>query len=77
MRSPQKQKLVATLPLSCLLLETDSPALGPNKNEDNQPSNAYISAQEIARLKNMEAAEVVGEPILFSIENLTSQSLII
>lgn len=59
-RSSQKQKLVAALPLSNLLLETDSPALGPNKNEDNQPSNAYISAQEIARLKNIEVSEVVG-----------------
>ncbi|GAB5592918.1 hypothetical protein Unana1_07818 [Umbelopsis nana] len=58
-RSPQKQKLVASLPLSHLLLETDSPALGPNKDEDNQPSNVHISAMEIARIKNEQISEVI------------------
>ena len=58
-RSPQKQKLVSTLPLSHLLLETDSPALGPNKGEDNQPANAIIAAQEIARIKAIDVSEVV------------------
>lgn len=58
-RSPQKQKLVASLPLSHLLLETDSPALGPNKDEDNQPSNVHVSAMEIARIKNVQISEVV------------------
>ncbi|KAH8551202.1 hypothetical protein BGW37DRAFT_520770 [Umbelopsis sp. PMI_123] len=58
-RSPQKQKLVSSLPLSHLLLETDSPALGPNKGEDNQPSNAIIAAREIARLKGKDISEVI------------------
>ncbi|KAG2181607.1 hypothetical protein INT44_008422, partial [Umbelopsis vinacea] len=58
-RSPQKQKLVSSLPLSHLLLETDSPALGPTKGDDNQPANAIISAQEIARIKGIDVSEVV------------------
>lgn len=68
-RSPQKQKLVASLPLSNLLLETDSPALGPNKDEDNQPSNACISAEEIARIKGEHVSEVVRK------DNLTNAFL--
>ncbi|KAI8582919.1 hypothetical protein K450DRAFT_225449 [Umbelopsis ramanniana AG] len=58
-RSPQKQKLVSSLPLSHLLLETDSPALGPTKGDDNQPANAIISAQEIARIKDIDVSEVI------------------
>ncbi|RUS32331.1 hypothetical protein BC938DRAFT_475715 [Jimgerdemannia flammicorona] len=59
-RSPQKQSLVAALPLSHLLLETDSPALGPEKGVDNEPANIVVSAREIARIKGVEFEEVVS-----------------
>ena len=59
-RSRQKQKLVKQLPLDCLLLETDSPVLGPEPRERNLPENVLISLQEIARIKEMEVAAVTG-----------------
>jgi TatD DNase family protein len=58
-RSRQKQKLVKRLPLSCLLVETDSPVLGPSSNERNEPANARISIKTIAELKGISEAEVI------------------
>jgi len=52
-RSRQKQKLVKQLPLSCLLVETDSPVLGPSPDERNEPANAVISLNAIAEIKNI------------------------
>jgi TatD DNase family protein len=50
------------LPLSCLLVETDSPVLGPDPEKRNEPSNALISLEWIARIKKIsleEASEAV------------------
>lgn len=58
-RSPEKQALVAALPLSHLLLESDSPALGPEKGVDNEPANIALAAAEIARIKNVPLQQVV------------------
>lgn len=58
-RSRQKQKLVKQLPLSCLLVETDSPVLGPSAGERNEPANAVISLDAIAELKKVSQAEVI------------------
>ncbi|ORZ01687.1 putative deoxyribonuclease tatdn3 [Syncephalastrum racemosum] len=60
-RSPQKQNMVAALPLSHLLLESDAPALGPEKGVDNEPANIMISAQEIARIKQISVEQVIEE----------------
>ncbi|MBA7481001.1 MAG: hypothetical protein GH155_07760 [Spirochaeta sp.] len=38
-RSRQKQKLVRRLPVSCLLVESDSPVLGPTPEARNEPGN--------------------------------------
>jgi len=57
-RSPQKQKLVRRLPLSCLLLETDSPVLGPQPDERNEPANVALSLTAIAELKAISGDEV-------------------
>ncbi|MCY3927495.1 MAG: TatD family hydrolase [Acidobacteria bacterium] len=59
-RSPQKQKLVRRLPLSCLLLETDSPVLGPVRDQRNEPANVVVSLKAIAELKGLEEEAVAA-----------------
>lgn len=57
-RSRQKQKLVQRLPLSCLLLETDSPVLSPTPGERNEPANVRVALRTIAELKEVTETEV-------------------
>ena len=57
-RSPQKQKLVRHLPLERLLLESDSPVLGPDRDARNEPCNVWLSCQEIAAIKAISVQEV-------------------
>jgi TatD DNase family protein len=57
-RSRQKQKLVRRLPLSCLLLETDSPVLSAVPGERNEPAQVRISLQAIAELKQLPEQQV-------------------
>ncbi|MFH1424072.1 MAG: TatD family hydrolase [archaeon] len=56
-RNDQLQKL-AEIPLENLLLETDSPYLGPSKEEKNEPANVRIAAEEIARINELTLEEV-------------------
>jgi TatD DNase family protein len=58
-RSRQKQKLVGHLPLSCLLLETDSPVLGPDPQERNEPANIGIARDAVAEIKGVSRAELM------------------
>lgn len=58
-RSRQKQKLVKLLPLSCLLVETDSPVLGPDPQTRNEPANLPVVIRAIARIKAIPEAAVV------------------
>jgi len=62
LRSRQKQKLVKQLPLSSLLVETDSPVLGPEPQVRNEPANLYRSVEAIARIKGI-AFEAVAEAV--------------
>ena len=57
-RSPQKQKLVRHLPLEHLLLESDAPVLGPEKDVRNEPCNVWLSCRHIATLKGVPVEEV-------------------
>ncbi len=60
MSSRQKQKLVRNLPLSCILIETDSPVLGPDPDQRNEPANALRAIHTIAEIKGV-SPEAVAE----------------
>ncbi len=57
-RSRQKQNMVKRLPLSCLMVETDSPVLGPSAGERNEPANALIAVDAVAQIKGISREEV-------------------
>jgi TatD DNase family protein len=61
-RSRQKQKLVKNLPLSCLMVESDSPVLGPDPGERNEPANTVRAIEAIAQLKG-ETVQSVAEAV--------------
>lgn len=52
-RSNQKQKLAGQLPLSCLLLETDSPVLAPEPGQRNEPARIVLALKTVAKLKGV------------------------
>jgi TatD DNase family protein len=58
-RSRQKQKLVKQLPLGCLLVETDSPVLGPVPQTRNEPANLSVSIEAIAQIKDVPKEAVI------------------
>ncbi|KAI9226083.1 MAG: hypothetical protein DHS80DRAFT_33073 [Piptocephalis tieghemiana] len=58
LRDPGMERLARLVPLDRLVLETDSPALGPKAGESNHPANLTISLQEVARVKGVSIEEV-------------------
>ena len=52
--------MVAAVDLSRLLLETDAPVLGPDREQRNEPANLCISAEAIAELKGVALDEVIA-----------------
>jgi TatD DNase family protein len=58
-RSQQKQNLVRRLPLSSLLVETDSPVLGPIPEGRNEPANITFAVDAIAAIKKVSTEEVL------------------
>ena len=57
-RSTQKQKLVKAIEIERLMLETDSPVLGPMRNERNEPGNVVVSLEETARILRRDREEL-------------------
>ncbi len=57
-RSTQKKKLVKAVALERLLLETDSPVLGSNKEKRNEPTNILIALKEVAAILRREEEEL-------------------
>jgi TatD DNase family protein len=62
-RSRQKQKLFKRLPLDCLLVETDSPVLGPEPGARNEPANLKIAIHAIAEMKDLHPQEVAEQVV--------------
>jgi TatD DNase family protein len=56
--SNQKQKLIRSLPLEALVLETDSPVLGPERGVRNEPNNIIYSTMNIAKIKGISEDKV-------------------
>ncbi len=61
-RSTQKQKLVRRLPLQAILLETDSPVLGAEPGERNEPARLRVALAAVAELKGI-AEQAVAEAV--------------
>jgi TatD DNase family protein len=62
-RSRQKQKLVRHLPLESLLVETDSPVLGPDALARNEPANLTTAIDAIAAIKGLEPQAVIASVV--------------
>lgn len=59
-RSRQKQKLVRQLPLASLLVETDSPVLGPDALVRNEPANLPLAIDAIAAIKGLKSQAIIA-----------------
>jgi TatD DNase family protein len=59
-RSRQKQKLVRNLPLSCLMVESDSPVLGPEADKRNEPANTARTIEAVSQIKGLTATELAA-----------------
>lgn len=59
-RSKQKQDLVRAIPLDALLLESDAPVLGPDREARNEPQNIVLALEMIAEIKGVDRSEVAA-----------------
>ncbi|CAL2034990.1 unnamed protein product [Caenorhabditis brenneri] len=59
-RSGKAEEIIRSVPLHQLLLETDSPALGPEKGVKNVPANLKISTDVISKIRQISAEDVIN-----------------
>lgn len=59
-KSETLQKVVENIPITSLLLETDSPYLSPHprRGRRNEPANVILTAQRVAEIKGLPIEEV-------------------
>ncbi|MGY5862814.1 MAG: TatD family hydrolase [Candidatus Thorarchaeota archaeon] len=57
-RSAQKKKLVKAVDIERILVETDSPVLGPDGESRNEPSNVWVALREVASILGREEEEM-------------------
>jgi TatD DNase family protein len=58
--SPQKQKLVKSIDINRIMLESDAPVLGPEKDKRNEPKNLVFAVKKISEIKNL-SEDIVSE----------------
>jgi len=56
--SAQKRKLVKAVDIERILVETDSPVLGPDRESRNEPMNVWVALREVARILRREEEEM-------------------
>jgi TatD DNase family protein len=57
-RSAQKRKLVKAVDIERILVETDSPVLGPDRESRNEPMNVWVALREVASILKREEEEL-------------------
>ena len=60
MTSTQLAAVIPLVPRDLLLVETDSPYLGPDRDRRNEPTTVLRVAAQLARLRETDPAELVG-----------------
>ncbi|XP_048841484.1 putative deoxyribonuclease tatdn3 isoform X1 [Brienomyrus brachyistius] len=58
-RNEQRAAVIKQIPLEHICLETDSPALGPEKHVRNEPKNIVLSCEYIAKVKGLTPEKVM------------------
>ena len=57
-RSRQKRDLASILPLNRILLESDTPELGPSPGEESRPAHIKVTLMELSKILNMNPIEL-------------------
>jgi TatD DNase family protein len=65
----QLHEVVRAIPLECMIIETDSPFLSPQRGKRNEPANVALVAAKIAELKDI-AIPLVDETTTSNIRSL-------
>lgn len=59
--SGQKQELVKALPIESIVLESDTPSLGPVRGEPNEPANIAFAVDKMCELRKIGKEELLAQ----------------